>query len=174
MKIILTFILFCVPFFKVIAQDESQQKFVYEKVLTYENTSKEDLYKYSKRWVSSLFPNSNAALRTDDPASGEIIGMGLTEIIENPNALYGPRMSVEFTFMINVKDNKSRIRFYDLTQVTPMGSRQSVSSIDLEKQNAKERTKVKWEKFVSLIDAEFISLTDDFTSEIAKSIKDDF
>lgn len=160
--------------FKTIAQESEQKKFIYEKISSYEDVSQQNLYKYSKRWVANLFQNSNFILRTDDLTSGEIIGVASTEIIENPNALYGPRMTIEFTFMINLKDNKSRIRFYDLTEVTPMGFKELVTSIDLEKQKSKEKTRVKWEKFSGLINNEFNQLINHYTSEMGKYISDEF
>jgi len=174
MKKILLIIICAITFFNGIVKGQESQKFVYEKILSYDSVSKDDLYKYSKRWVTNLFPNSNAVLRTDDLASGEIIGMGYTEIIENPNALYSPNMTIEFTFMISLKNNKARIRIYDLTQVTPMGFRSTVVSIDNDKQSSKAKTKLKWDKFSSLINSEFNGLIDNYASKMNNDVKDEF
>lgn len=99
-------------------------KVVYESIIELPGLTKANLYSASKKWIADSFKSAKSAIQSEDIASGQIIGKGYNElsIFENEGALLGRTFNTECTFQIDVKEEKCRIRFYDIIWVYGSGT----------------------------------------------------
>jgi len=121
MKFLFIFLLLA-PIFGVAQTDSISNKFplkdgkvIYETIIELPNISKTILYGISKKWIADTFKNSNAVIQSEDISSGQIVGKGLNTVrVKNLDV---KQFDSECTFQIDVKENKCRIRFYNIILV---------------------------------------------------------
>jgi len=109
---------------------------VFEQIDTV-NASKSELYKRAKLWVVNYFNDAQSVIEVDDKETGNIIGKGNCDIILNwPSTMSKPnrpgKAVCDFSFQIDCRDNKARIKIYDIKNVVdeagdPPGVRQFAS-----------------------------------------------
>jgi hypothetical protein len=95
-------------------------KVVYESIADVKGIKKEMLYAASKKWISDSFTHSKAVTESEDIETGQIIGKGTANVTTKSNSwmLAGYLYKLEFNIQINCKDDKYRIRIYDITTNT--------------------------------------------------------
>ncbi|MFN4085386.1 MAG: DUF4468 domain-containing protein [Spirosomataceae bacterium] len=159
-------------------------KIVYEKVDSLKGFSKEKLYGFSKKWFADTFKNSKAVIQTEDFETGQIIGKGETYIV-NPeleakgiiflDILSG---SYRFTIQIDIKDEKYRIRIYDIARVNRVAQYgyeilQPIEDNDKRYSEDKRRSE-KWKMISPTISVHFYGIMDSFSKEATEAKSDDF
>lgn len=89
-------------------------KVIFEELDSVPGIAKADLYARSKVWVTHIFKNSKDVIQLDDKDAGQIIGKGNFDyqyvVIGPPGATW----TCDFTLQIDCRDNKARIRIYEL------------------------------------------------------------
>jgi len=106
---ILTLIVFCgcASMMQTIPVEERQLIKIYE----VPGTSKSEIYQKAISWVAKSFVDSKAVIEVQDKEAGTIIGKGIVRF------KVGGAVTVpcRFTLTINIKDDKYRVSFEDLT-----------------------------------------------------------
>lgn len=95
-------------------------KVVYESIVDIDGVSKETIYAASKKWLADAFVNSKAVVQSEDRETGQLMGKGsaTTSSPTNTWILANITYNLSFNIQINCKDNRYRIRFYDITSNT--------------------------------------------------------
>lgn len=95
-------------------------KIMYERIDSIPGKSKIDLYRKAKVWFAKVFHSSKDVIQLDDQETGQIIGKGnFTYPIKI--LLSAAEWRCSFTIQIDLKDNKSRVRLFDLSYSSPGG-----------------------------------------------------
>lgn len=158
------------------------ERIQYELIIEKSDLSKEDIYKYSKRWTANSFRDSKYVLRNDDEKNGEIIGVGNADFRGTPKKkyLWYPDITVEFNFMINIKDGKARLRIYDVKRLVSDSysedgyEREPLEEIDLKNRRRKGRSLDNWLWTIEVTDEGFKNLLDSYSLAIKDGALDDF
>jgi hypothetical protein len=89
-------------------------KVVYEEIDSIPNISKVELYNKSKIWLVNTFNDAKAVLQIDDKDNGQLIGKGNFDYLYTV-VLASARWVCNFTVQIDCRDNKARIKVYDIS-----------------------------------------------------------
>jgi hypothetical protein len=125
--------LLLLPFFANAQQIETSEtglplkdgKVVFERVFEVSNYKREDIYASIKKWVVDNFTHSRNLIQSEDKESGQFIGMGSTDVlVSGKRTIY----TMEFAIQVNCKNDKFRIRFYDISTAA---MRSGIISADL-------------------------------------------
>lgn len=102
-------------------------KVVYEHVDSSAVGTAAALYNRAKLWVANSFKDSKSVIQIDDKETSTIVGKGNFEVVQTMTPYI-----IRFSFEINTKENKYRIRFYDITstQDTQMGREKTAESLN--------------------------------------------
>lgn len=153
----------------------------YEIIVEDSLLTKDDIYKYSKRWVADSFKDSKHVLRVDDQQNGEILGVGLIKLSADKSINWSrPSVLIEFNFVISVKEGKSRLRFYDLKDLTIDSfaddgySRLNLESRDQKNMKKKGNSLKAWLLLVDAINSGFQGMLVNYQNTIIDSNSDDF
>lgn len=150
---------------------------IYEITKEVPNVPKNTIYASSKKWIADSFKSSKAVIQSEDISSGQIIGKATTyaQYIK-PGAIFGVGMTISLSFQIDCRDNKYRIRFYDLGkyEATGMLAGTSTPMEEFDKTQTKKRKTERWGKLIKIINNHIYSLTIDFENNINKSKADTF
>jgi len=160
-------------------------RIVYEKVDSLKGFSKEQLFGFSKKWFTDTFRNSKAVIQTEDFETGLLIGKGETSIV-SPELLekkfvWNDFVSglYQFTIQIEVKNQKYRIRIYDISKHYLSnvydGSKifSPLEELDLIFNDDKKKAE-RWKTFSPVISDNFNSLMKSFSSKATEIKNDDF
>jgi len=157
---------------------------VYERVVDVKGMKKSDIYAASKKWITDNFNSSKRVIQTEDYDAGQLIGDGSTTAKVSEKNRYN---KIEFKLQINCKDEKYRIRFYqmNITAVTSgvltVDLRKTNSTIPLEtlafvpkdrKFSEKDIEKVKTSN--KYLNDHFTLLLNSFNNSVRSSTNDDF
>jgi len=152
---------------------------VYEKILEIDSLSKDDIYTYSKRWLSIRFKNAAQAIQSDDKEAGEIVSMGSMEV-KNPEIrnISMWKILLDFKILINAKDGRARIRFHEVNRLSEGEYdyyRTPIESIETYYKQVKSKRKAEsWEKLASSINNDFNMLMEDYSTSITEYSADKF
>ena len=113
-SIFLTILLFPILVKSQITLPIKDGKIVYEQIDSISNVSRSELYKRSKIWVTKIFKSSKAVIQIDDSSSAQLIGKGNFDYYYQV-LLSGNIWTCNFTLQIDCKENKSRIKIYDIS-----------------------------------------------------------
>lgn len=136
-------------------------KVVYQQLDSAITASSTDLYNRAKLWVANAFRSSKNVIQIDDKEAGTILGKGNFDVIQTMTPYI-----IRFTFKIDVRDNRYRIRFYDISsqQDTQMGKEQSLESL-IKKNgfgNVKEKINNRFEKLITEVTVAMARQADNF------------
>lgn len=115
MKIVLLAFLF-IPF-SIKSQEllpVKEGKVVFEQIDSVSGISKNELYSRSKIWLAKEFNSAKAVTELDDKDAGQIIGKGNFVYYYSVLGSKTP-WTCSFTIQIDCRDNKARIKFYDIS-----------------------------------------------------------
>jgi len=161
-------------------------KVVYEKVISINGVGKDIIYTTSKKWIVDSFLSSNtvkqiSVIQTEDKEFGQIIGKGYKPIFmeENPKpeqTMFGSLLNFYFFVQIDCKDEKFRIRFYDLKRDLILGNQvQPIEEYDTIMTNHKNpKRREEWEIIKLRISQYFRGLPEELRNKIIQSSKDTF
>jgi len=153
-------------------------KIVYEK--TFENLGKAkiDLFGYSKKWMADTFQSANSVIQSEDLNTGQIIGKGIVESTPIGMASVLGSKGYLFSVQLDLKENKARIRIYNIQMLIKTGGYETKLILDNEYKNAKPITgKGKIERAQNQVDTMnkiFESLIESYSNSIEKSKAEDF
>jgi hypothetical protein len=164
----------------------TEGKVVYEKVISINGVTKDVIYTTSKKWIVDSFLSSNtvkqiSVIQTEDKDFGQIIGKGYKPIFmeENPKpeqTMFGSLLNFYFFVQIDCKDEKFRIRFYDLKRDLIFGNQvQPIEEYDTIMTNHKNpKRREEWEIIKLRINQYFSGLPEVLRNKIIQSSKDTF
>ena len=93
---------------------EKDGKVVFEEIDTIPGTTESELYYRSKTWTINEFKDAQKVIQLDDKDAGQLIGKGdFTYVYKVLTARAD--WTCNFTFQIDCRDNKARIKIYDIS-----------------------------------------------------------
>lgn len=116
MKRLLIYFLIISPAF-CLAQSQMPMKdgkVIYEEIDSMPNVSKGELYSKSKIWFVNTFNSSKDVLQLEDKDNGQLIGKGNFDYLYTV-VLTSATWVCNFTVQIDCRDNKARIKVYDIS-----------------------------------------------------------
>jgi hypothetical protein len=151
---------------------------VYEDTVIVPHTSKDILYSAAKKWLADSFRNAKSVIQTDDKESGQIVGTGVTNVSGEINWAYVFSSDLVFNILINVKDDKYRIRFYDIKRRT-FGEQGNIldtelENFDVKRRSGNKRNKKNWEVQVVAINKQFEFMIEGFNKAVQEYKSDQF
>ena len=162
-------------------------KIVYEKVVTVNGIKKDIIYATAKKWIVDSFIDKNtfnqtSIIKTEDKEVGQIIGKGYKRSIffeDNPTQqqkMMGTLFNLFFFVQIDCKDEKFRIRFYELKRdLIFVNQVQSLEEYDTIMANhKKQKTRVDWITWKRQINKYFIQLPTELTNKVLEASNDAF
>lgn len=161
-------------------------KVVYEKVISINGVGKDIIYTTSKKWIVDSFLSSNtvkqiSVIQTEDKEFGQIIGKGYKPIFmeENPKpeqTMFGSLLNFYFFVQIDCKDEKFRIRFYDLKRDLILGNQvQPIEEYDTIMTNHKNpKRREEWEIIKQRLNTYFNALPEELKNKAIQSSNDTF
>ncbi len=88
-------------------------KIFYEQIVDVPNMAKEKLFKNAKMWYVESFKDSKSVIQNENLNDGNITGKGNTQFTCGKS--FTPvAETAYFTIAIDIKDNKYRLRIYDI------------------------------------------------------------
>lgn len=156
----------------------AEGKIVYEQISELPGYTKAEIFGSAKKWMADVFKSANSVIQSENEPTGQIIGKGYTKTSYfGKGYMIGILLDLSFTVQIDCKDNKYRIRFYDLGNET--GSTRYTSSYitPLETIDAgyrKKKNQEKWNGAVKTINQRFVSFLNSFKASVIKSKSDSF
>lgn len=93
---------------------EKDGKVIYEQVDSVPGVLKTELYSRAKIWLVKEFNSSKAVIELDDKDAGQIIGKGSFKYVYTVMLTTG-YWRCSFTLQIDCRDNKARIKIYDIS-----------------------------------------------------------
>lgn len=94
-------------------------RIVYEVIQNTEGLSKKILYASSKKWLTDNFTSVQAVIQSEDFETGQIIGLGNMLVSEiAPSGIFVYVYRLQFKIQIDCRDERYRIRFYDVESYT--------------------------------------------------------
>ncbi|MCK5857544.1 MAG: DUF4468 domain-containing protein [Bacteroidales bacterium] len=98
--------------------DETTGKIHYKEVVTVEGI-KNDLYIRAQKWLHVFFRNASSAIRKLDQENGIIEGRRVFKtVVKDKKGKEKPSGNIKYTFRIEVKDGRYRVRLFDFVQAT--------------------------------------------------------
>lgn len=151
---------------------------VYEHTATIRHTSKEVLYSGAKKWLADSFKSAKSVIQTDDKESGQIVGMGVTNVSGKLNWAFVFSSELAFNILINIKEDKYRIRFYDIKRRT-YGLDGNIldtklEDFDIKSRSGNKRSLKDWEVQVIAINEQFHFLIEGFNKAMKEHKSDQF
>lgn len=153
-------------------------KIVYEKVLDSLSLNKDALFAASKKWIANNYKSAESVIQSEDKTTGQIIGKGMsTVILSEEGSFLTTGFDYKYSIQIDVKDNKCRLRVYDIKRFIKSSS---VLVADMETPletlyEEKELAAGKLNRTIGTatkLNAYFNGLSDSFKKSLA--VKDDF
>ena len=101
-------------------QPLSSEKNIYQEVIEIQKPQNE-LFISSMKWMTDAFTSAKAVIEYQDKEEGIIIGKGTAQVGIHDGS---GKSSVEFTIRLEVKDNRARVTFKDMSiaKATTSGS----------------------------------------------------
>jgi hypothetical protein len=155
-------------------------KVFYESIVDMQSKTKDQLYKAARKWFVDSFNNSKSVLRTEDKEGGELVGKGNFLISENGGFMITNNYRFDFTIEVVCKDNKYRVRIYDIsyTMTNPPTGIMPSTVADLPAEGYNDRLKKSKNKRVHenalLLDLKFKSMIDSLKVKMTSATNDDF
>ncbi|MBC7615848.1 MAG: DUF4468 domain-containing protein [Pedobacter sp.] len=153
-------------------------KVVYELILESKDTKQSEIYVAAKKWISDRFTSTKSVIQSEDASYGQIIGKGksiIWSIGTNGKQELGYELS--FSIQIDAKDNKFRIRFYDIQKNNMAVGVIPADSMDIlhfQSAQLKKKNNEKWYRLVKYTNNYFYSMAIDFANTVYKSKSDTF
>lgn len=153
-------------------------KVVYEQISEVPGLSKTEIYGAAKKWLADIFKNSNAVIKSENESTGQIIGKGSTTVTHfRKGSMLGMILDLKFSVQIDCKDDKYRIRIYNLINerkysLYNIDASTTIESIDVGYRKKKNHDK--WISTVTAINDEFNAIMQSSKASILKSKSDIF
>ncbi len=117
--------------------DEETGKIHYKEVVKVDGLQN-DLYIRAQKWLHEFFRNASSAIRKLDQDHGIIEGRRVLKVVvKDKKGREKPAGSIKYTFRIEVKDNKYRVRLFDFVQASA-GSKPLENWFEESNEKAKE------------------------------------
>ena len=126
------------------------------------NLQKEEIYTRCLHWFAETFRSSNAVIEYKNKEEGKIIGKGGT-FYPVWVLLTDTPIDCEFTIIIDIKDNKYRLRFKDYLGLYDRGL------VPLAEQGSGE-----FKKYIKRVNENIIEFSDDLHKRLSSPREDDF
>jgi len=98
--------------------DEETGKIHYKEVVQV-NGMQNDLYLRAQKWLHEFFTNASSAIRRLDQDNGLIEGRRVLKVtVKDKKGRVKPAGSIKYTFRIELKDNRYRVRLFDFVQAS--------------------------------------------------------
>lgn len=98
--------------------DQETGKIHYKEVVKV-NGMQNDLYIRAQKWLHEFFRNASSAIRRLDQDNGLIEGRRVMKVVvKDKKGREKPAGSIKYTFRIELKDNKYRVRLFDFVQAS--------------------------------------------------------
>lgn len=139
---------------------------IYEEIIEITGKSKDVLYANSKKWIVDNFKSSEAVIQSEEKEIGQIILIGIGGF-KNDDIIQNHRF--KFNVQIECKDNKCRIRIYNIKRYFGQTSIISTNNEDevILNSNSKPLSSSKFSKTV-----EFANKFNSFFKGIISSYKE--
>lgn len=102
---------------QLIELPQKDGKIYYEFIDSASGQSKDALYAAAKRWLVKTFNNAEAVIQSEDKEAGTIMGKGIMVYEVMEAGFYKKKYDIKTTIEITLKDDRYRLRFYDLVYV---------------------------------------------------------
>ncbi|MGE9312831.1 DUF4468 domain-containing protein [Niabella sp. CJ426] len=109
--VVVILFLLCFPIVGISQFDKSD--FTFQRIDSVK-ASKQELYFKAKSWLIKKFIDSKEVIQVDDKESGKLIAKSTIKTPHKAMAGFSGYDNTEVVISVDVKDNKYRIRFYDL------------------------------------------------------------
>lgn len=93
--------------------------FSFTKIMDVPKFEKSQIFNRSEEWVALTFNSGKSVIQVKNNETGRIIGRGVITVQKNRMSAFE---SYKFTMIIDSKDGKSKVRFYNFTEVELGGS----------------------------------------------------
>ncbi|MCZ4244920.1 DUF4468 domain-containing protein [Pedobacter punctiformis] len=164
-----------------VAMPIKEGSIVYESIVDGLDRSKSELFNTSLKWMANSFADSKEVIQVKDENNGNIVGTGTFDYIAP--GFVGGQERMAFMTDITVKDNKARIRIYQL-RYKMFGSsgykRLSSNDSDYSSFDTKYKeylAEKKWplnnKKLFVLVDSKISSIIESYTKFIKSNPKSD-
>lgn len=191
MKKCMFFLLFFTPI-TIFAQIDSTKvelpykndKVFFETIMEVPGINQAVIYTASKKWIAESFQSGKSVIQTEDKESGQIVGRAYTTVKAPGGGIYFGLITLQFNIQIDCKNEKYRIRFYDIKKsdaaISLFGYTSTESNIPIEewdklqKSNNNQKRVEKWADLTSSINKHYAKLIDDFNNSIFESKEDTF
>ena len=152
-------------------------KIIYELISEISNTKQEELYSAAKKWIADSFKSGKTVIQSENATSGQIIGKGTMYVSYfKPGAFLGTAMTISLSIQIDCKDNKFRIRFYDLNKYESTGifAGSETPLEEFDKLQTRNKKTERWGNFIKTVNSKVYSLMDGFKTSVTTSKNDTF
>jgi hypothetical protein len=191
MKKCISFLLLLIPLL-IFAQIDTTKvelpykndKIFFETIVQVPAITQAVIYTASKKWIAESFQSGKSVIQTEDKEAGQIVGRAYTTVHAPGGGIYFGLITLQFNIQIDCKNEKYRIRFYDIKKsdaaISLFGYTSTESNIPLEewdklqKSNNNQKRVEKWAALTSSINKHYAKLIDDFNSRIVESKEDTF
>ncbi|QBQ41120.1 DUF4468 domain-containing protein [Sphingobacterium psychroaquaticum] len=161
------------------------EKVVFERIITRDGFSKDELYAATKKYFVDNFKNSNYVIKSEDKESGQIIGKGFMDMsFFKDGSILGKNYPYHFTIQTDVKEGRARIKIYDAYYELTHAQYGVLKSSTIEEENAvqskgiekSEKKKSKYISWVNHMNSCFEGLINSFEESLrsAPSKNDDW
>lgn len=135
---------------------------VYEDIEQVKNLSQAKIYAASKKWIVDYFASAKAVIQTEDKEAGSLVGVAYTDLPQSSVWANMVNMKIKFSFHISCKDDKYRIRLYNLAIVSSdgIGGQNTIQFEQLVKANGTSKLNAKKQ---AKYDAAVNQINDKFT-----------
>lgn len=151
-------------------------KIIYEIINDSIAMTKNEIFAASKKWLSDTFVSSKAVIQSEDIETGQIIGQGIIKADNfwNAKGLFGVALNLQFNTQIDCRDNKYRIRIYEIKNIVTnsyLGERAYPIEGTI-KDEMSDKQRAKFNDALRDANQKFINLIYDFQKSLV-SAKDD-
>lgn len=151
---------------------ETDGKVVYENIIDMPKKSKDFIYFTATKWVFGISNNVKSYIEVQDQDQGQIIASARFEYTPLNDAFSIIQGTFKFKIQIDCKDNRYRIRLYEITCSYPNPhTPQTMEAINIYLRGANERS---LHTNAAVIDATFKEIISSLNVAMTKAAKDDF
>lgn len=145
--------------------DSITGKITYSEIIKVDSVNSQELYLRAKVWFVHSFVSAKNVIQLDEKESGRIIGKGIFDVSDNNNhnsIIYVPITgTVDFTVEIQIKDEKYRYVFSDLSYKVNGDSEMDLKSSSVFKSVMfQKRLDIQWSDIRHNTNATFLSMID--------------
>ncbi|MBO9672002.1 MAG: DUF4468 domain-containing protein [Sphingobacteriaceae bacterium] len=155
-------------------------KVIYENIESAPGKTKSQIFAASKKWIADRFNSGKAVIQTSEIETGQIVGNAYGDVTLKEGDVFITRINLRFSIQVDCKDDKYRIRFYDIMVHEPGNAYVSSYDTPIERHPAllmnpkKPKQNERKKSHIYSINNYFDAVISDFKNSILKSTNDDF